>query len=198
MVLQHTIFVQSVMKWPVLWNLKLHQRVEDPATWSYQSQFNATVTLILCLSEIKWNTIHSSNPVLPKRCFLFRFYDILLNTKVEGKLYMCLIERRPMKTYGGVPASRPGHFTSGAKTFGTHFIEAVWITELVWTLWSKEKTFATAGNRIPTVELVTRRYTNWDISAQFWPIFLILKILKETYEMTLLSVCVSSPLTLMF
>jgi hypothetical protein len=43
-------------------------------------------------------------------------------------------------------ASRPGRFTPGERTPGTHWIE-VWVgTEPVWTLWSKEKYIVPAGN----------------------------------------------------
>jgi hypothetical protein len=75
MVLEQFIAIHSVMKWPVLWNLKLQHRAEDPAIRSYQSQLDAFITLKPCLSKIKFNIILSSNPVFPKWCLPSRIYD---------------------------------------------------------------------------------------------------------------------------
>jgi hypothetical protein len=75
MVVEQFMVIRSVMKWPALWDPKLHQRAEDTNIQSYQSQFNASIMLKLCSFKIKYNTTRSSNPVFPKWCLTFILYD---------------------------------------------------------------------------------------------------------------------------
>jgi hypothetical protein len=57
--------------------------------------------------------------------------------------------------------SRPGHFTS-EETVPPVPIgqEAGWAPEPVWTLWSREKSFDSAGYQTSAVRPVPRRYTD--------------------------------------
>jgi hypothetical protein len=42
--------------------------------------------------------------------------------------------------------------------------DEIWrVPEPVWTLWSREKSFAPAGNRTPTVQSLAHHYTDWAI-----------------------------------
>jgi hypothetical protein len=42
--------------------------------------------------------------------------------------------------------------------------EAGWALESVWTLQKREKSLATVGQRTPTIQTVSRRYSDWAIS----------------------------------
>jgi hypothetical protein len=46
-------------------------------------------------------------------------------------------------------------------------LEAEWIPEPVWTLWSREKSLAPAGTRTPAVQPVHRQYTDLAIPGPF-------------------------------
>jgi hypothetical protein len=57
-------------------------------------------------------------------------------------------------------ASRTGLFTPGERA-----PESKWTPGPVWTLWSRDKSLASAGNRTPAVQHIARRYTDWAILA---------------------------------
>jgi hypothetical protein len=58
------------------------------------------------------------------------------------------------------PASRPGRFPQRKKSPVPIGYEAGWAPEPVWTLKSREKYFASGGNRTPVVQPLARRYTD--------------------------------------
>jgi hypothetical protein len=45
----------------------------------------------------------------------------------------------------------------------THCVGGWWVPQPVWTLCSREKSLAPAGNRTPAIQPVTRRYADWAI-----------------------------------
>jgi hypothetical protein len=62
-------------------------------------------------------------------------------------------------------ASRSGLFTTKENPLVPTGQEAGWAPEPVWTLWSWEESLAPVGNRIPAVQPVAHRYTDWAIPA---------------------------------
>jgi hypothetical protein len=70
--------------------------------------------------------------------------------------------------------SWPGRFTPRERV-PPHAIQirwdVGWTPQPVWTLWSREKSLASAGNRTSAVQLVARSYTDWAIL----PIYSFLK-----------------------
>jgi hypothetical protein len=55
-------------------------------------------------------------------------------------------------------ASRPAALYSKETIHRTHWIEAGWTSELVWTQRLEEKSFSSAGDRTPIVQSVIRHY----------------------------------------
>jgi hypothetical protein len=66
---------------------------------------------------------------------------------------------------GELTASCPGRFTPGKEPPVPIGQEAGWAPEMVWTLWSRDKSLTPAENRTPAVQFSAHRYTDWAIPA---------------------------------